>query len=94
MATTIKKDDSDKIHSGSSDKSKYRIEIDREACIGAASCIAIGANTFTIDDKNKVLIIEGEWDNDEIVMAAAQSCPVFAIKIFDIQTGKQIFPDA
>jgi ferredoxin len=93
MAQVTKSQD-DVIHSGTSPKSKYRIEIDRNVCIGAASCVAIGANTFTLDDKNKVLIVEGEWDSDEIVLAAAQSCPVFAIKVFEAETGKQIFPDA
>lgn len=75
-------------------KSKYRLEIDREACIGAASCVAIAGQTFTLDEENKVLIVEGDWDSDEMVLAAAQSCPVFAIKVFDNETGAQIFPEA
>ncbi len=94
MTTTITKSADDNTHSATTINGKYRLEIDREACIGAASCVAIAGNTFTLDEANKVLIIEGDWDTDEIVLAAAQSCPVFAIKVFENETGKQIFPEA
>ena len=92
MPAIVKKTDNNK-HTGTSPKSKYIVEISRDICIGAASCIAIAANTFMLDEGNKVLIIEGEWDDEEIILAAAQSCPVFAITIKDAATGKQIFPE-
>lgn len=78
--------------SAKSPKSKYIIEIDKDACIGAASCIAIAGKTFKLDENNKVLILEGEWDDDDMIMAAAQSCPVFAISIKNAETGAVIFP--
>lgn len=75
-------------------KSRYIVEIKRDVCIGAASCVAIGAETFGLDDQNKVFFLEGaEWDSDDLILAAAQSCPVFAIIIKDAATGKQIFPE-
>ena len=74
--------------------SKYIIEVDQEVCIGAASCVAIAGTTFKLDAANKVIIVEGDWDSDELILAAAQSCPVFAIKIKDATTGRQIFPEA
>jgi len=92
MPALVKKTEDNK-HVGTSRKSKYIVEISRDICIGAASCIAIAANTFMLDEGNKVLIIEGEWDDDDIILAAAQSCPVFAITIKDATTGKQIFPE-
>jgi ferredoxin len=33
-----------------------------------------------------------ERDEDDIILASAQSCPVFAIAIKDKETGEQIFP--
>lgn len=94
MPVTITKSPDDKIHEAKNDQNKYIVEIDREVCIGAASCVAIAANSFVLDQQNKVLILEGTWDSDEILLAAAQSCPVFAIKIKDAATGRQIFPEA
>ncbi len=80
-------------HVGKNKKRKYIIEYHRDVCIGAASCAAIAPMTFGMDDENKAFIIEeGEWDDEELILAAAQSCPVFAIIIKDAETGEQIFP--
>jgi len=72
---------------------KYRITVKRDLCIGAASCAAIASQTFLMDDKNIAVIREEEWDEDDLILAAAQSCPVFAIIIEDVETGEQIFPE-
>jgi ferredoxin len=93
MTTQIARSADDSVHSASAIGSKYRVEIDRNLCIGASSCVALAGNTFTLDENNKILISEGDWDTDELILAAAQSCPVFAIKIIDKETGNQIFPE-
>lgn len=91
MAALITKLSEDK-HEGKNPKRKYSIEILRDVCIGAASCVAIAPDTFALDSENKVVIVESDWDEEEIILAAAQSCPVFAIVIKDAESGKQIFP--
>lgn len=81
-------------HTGKNKKRRYIVEYRRDVCIGAASCAAIAGKTFQMDDENKAYIVEeGEWDEEDIILAAAQSCPVFAIIIKDAETGKQIFPE-
>lgn len=80
-------------HIGTSKKSRYRVIVKRDLCIGAASCAVLAGNTFAMDDGNLAVLLEGEWDEDEIILAAAQSCPVFAIVIEDVETGKQVFPE-
>lgn len=89
-AKIVKKDTNH--HLATNSKSKYKIEIMRDLCIGAASCVAIAADTFQLDEENLVYIVESDWDDDDLVMAAAQSCPVFAIIVKDAETGKQLFP--
>lgn len=79
--------------SGTAKKSKYKVIIKKELCIGAAACEALASNTFGMDQDNIAYLKEGEWDEDELILAAAQSCPVFAIIILDLETGKQIFPE-
>lgn len=73
---------------------KYIIEYRRDICIGAATCSAIAPFTFGMDDENKavMLVNSDEDDSDDVILAAAQSCPVFAIIIKDAETGKQVFP--
>ncbi len=91
MSATITKQ-SDTHHVGKSPDSKYVVEILRDVCIGAGSCAAIAPETFKLDDENLAYFGE-EWDADDLILAAAQSCPVFAIIIKDAQTGEQIFPE-
>ncbi len=91
MSALITKLSEDK-HEGKNPKRKYTIEILRDVCIGAASCVAIAPETFQLDNENKVVLVESDWDEEEIILAAAQSCPVFAIIVKDAESGQQIFP--
>ena len=66
--------------------------IDRDLCIGAATCIAIAPKAWALDDEAKAIILDtSEEETDETLIEAAQSCPVFAIIITD-KDGKQIYP--
>lgn len=68
-----------------------KIVIDRDLCIGAASCIAVAAATFELDKENKAVVTEADATDDDILIAAAESCPTKAILLFD-KGGKQVFP--
>lgn len=65
--------------------------VDRNLCIGAASCVAIAPNTFRLDDENKAVVVEIGKDDKDAVIAAAQSCPTLAITVID-DDGTQIYP--
>lgn len=67
------------------------IAVDRDLCIGAASCIAVSAETFELDSENKVIAKGPDAADDDMVIMAAESCPTKAILLFD-KGGKQIFP--
>jgi len=68
-----------------------RIEVDRDACISAGSCVAIAAKTFQLDDEGKVKLINPKGDDDQTILEAAKSCPVEAIKLYN-ESGGQIWP--
>jgi ferredoxin len=68
------------------------MKIDRNLCIGAATCIAIAPKAWAFDDEAKAIILDTcDEETDEILLEAAQACPVMAIVITD-QNGKQLFP--
>jgi len=70
----------------------YTITIDRNLCIGAATCVALAPRAYTLDTEAKAVFLEtASEETDETLMAAAKGCPVMAIIIKD-QTGAQIFP--
>ena len=73
-------------------KKKYRIKIDRNLCIGAASCVALAMKTFALDSENKAVILEGDGDLPEAIKLAAESCPTKAIILENAETGEQEYP--
>ena len=67
-----------------------RIEVDREACISVASCVEIAPENFELDEDGKARFITKDGKSD-IILEAARSCHVEAIKVYD-ENGKQIWP--
>lgn len=88
-------------------KIKY-LMVDRDLCIGAASCIVVYPEVFALDDENKAVImqkgdvrtsektdvdlLEVSAVDDDTLLLAAQSCPTLAIFLYDEQ-GIQVFPE-
>ncbi|MBI2051193.1 ferredoxin [Candidatus Roizmanbacteria bacterium] len=71
---------------------KHKVWVDRDLCIGAATCVAVAAKTFTLDKEAKAVILKtAEGDSDETIIEAAKACPVSAIIIED-EKGERIFP--
>jgi ferredoxin len=68
-----------------------RIEIDRDTCISAGSCVAIAPQTFQLDEEGKVKLVDPKGNDDATIIEAAKSCPVNAITLTD-EAGKKIWP--
>lgn len=91
-----------------SDKKIKYLMVDRDLCIGAASCVAVYPEVFELDDENKAVILqkngvktsekthidmlEVSSVDDDTLMLAAQSCPTLAIFLYD-SDGNQIYPE-
>ena len=69
-----------------------RIEIDRELCIGVASCIGIAPEAYDLDEEN-IAIVRDEWKtlDDDVLMQSAEVCPVNAIFLYD-KDDNQLYP--
>ncbi len=68
------------------------MRIDRDLCIGAATCIALAPKAWALDNEAKAIILDSaSEESDEALLDAAKSCPVMAIFITD-QNGKQLYP--
>ncbi|MDO8462998.1 MAG: ferredoxin [bacterium] len=73
-----------------------KIVIDRDLCIGAASCVTIAPDVFDLDDENKAVFVlgyESHLADFDTVLMAAQSCPTKAIFLYD-EEGNQLYPEA
>lgn len=72
---------------------KYKIEIDRETCVGDEACVNEAPETFEMDDENIAKIVDEGGNDDETVLGAAQACPVDAITVTDTETGEKVWPE-
>jgi ferredoxin len=71
----------------------YTITVDRDLCIGAATCIAVAPQTYILDSEAKAIILEtADQEDDTIQLDAAKACPVAAIYIDDEQ-GNRVYPN-
>lgn len=89
------------------DKKIAKILVDRNLCIGAASCVVAAGTVFELDGENKAVIkrsggakdsgpaeresFEDATITDDTLLVAAQSCPTSAIFLYD-ENGQQIHP--
>ncbi|MBU0614370.1 ferredoxin [Patescibacteria group bacterium] len=86
---------------------KITIKVDEDLCIGAASCVTIAPDTFSLNDENKADVLDhGQAEGGpsykrivevtdaelENIILGAQSCPTLAVSIFD-EDGKKLFPE-
>lgn len=68
-----------------------RIYVDRDLCIGAASCVAVAPGVFQLNGENKAFVVDENAADQDIIKLAAQSCPTKAIFLYD-EEGKQVYP--
>jgi len=68
-----------------------KIYVDRDLCIGAASCVAIAPGVFQLDEENIAYVVDQNAADNETILLAAQSCPTKAIILID-EDGRQIYP--
>lgn len=68
-----------------------KIVVDRDLCIGAASCIAVSGATYELDNENKAVVIGADAADDATLMMSAESCPTKAILLYD-KSGNKVFP--
>ena len=71
---------------------KYKIKIDREVCVGDRACTEEAPDTFAIDDEGKSVVTNPDGDPPEHILGAAKSCPFEGISLYDVETGKQVWP--
>ena len=84
------------------------IKIDRDLCIGAASCVAVYPEIYELDDEAKAVVLKKDGTktsdytdisllscqeiDDNQLLLSAQSCPTGAIYLYD-KAGTQLYPE-
>ena len=68
-----------------------KIVVDRDLCIAAVSCMAVAAETWELDEENKIVVKDANGIDDDTLIASAEACPTKAIFLYDTE-GNQVFP--
>jgi ferredoxin len=71
---------------------KYKIEIDRNLCVGDGACVNEAPGTFEMDEESIAIVTNADGNTPEEILAAAQSCPVDAIILTDAASGEKVWP--
>jgi ferredoxin len=71
---------------------EYRIEVNRENCVGDGLCREGAGGTFDIDKEIRCAVREAGVDSPEDILFAAWNCPNRCITLHDAKTGEQIWP--
>jgi ferredoxin len=69
-----------------------RIRVDHNACVGNAMCETIATRTFRLNEDRQSEAVDPKGDSEELILEAAENCPVSAIIVEDADTGEQLFP--
>lgn len=71
---------------------KYRIEFERDKCIGAMSCVEECPENWEIkeDGKSECRVKEIGEEQLECNMEAAKACPVNVIHIINMKTNERL----
>ena len=71
---------------------KLRITVDHDVCVGNAMCETFATNTFALNDNRQSEAANPEGDSLDLILEAAENCPVSAIRVEDSETGETLFP--
>ncbi len=61
--------------------SRLEVHVDRDACTGAGACALRAPHTFSLDAARKAVVADPPGDPEDPILAAARSCPNFAIEL-------------
>ena len=61
--------------------SPLEVHVDRDACTGARACALRAPATFSLDADGKAVVAKPPGDPEQTILAAARSCPNFAIEL-------------
>ena len=68
-----------------------RIEVDRELCFGFGDCVDTAPAVFALDEHNVAIVIDPDGADANLIVEAAQNCPVDAIAITDADSVR-VYP--
>ncbi|MFJ4920993.1 ferredoxin [Streptomyces sp. NPDC088725] len=71
----------------------WHLEVDDSACIGSGMCAALAPQRFALESATaNVVPGQAEAEPSEVLLDAADSCPMTAITVTDTSSGTVVGP--
>ncbi|HKP29265.1 MAG TPA: ferredoxin [Gemmatimonadales bacterium] len=70
---------------------KLLITVDHSKCVGNGTCLTIATHVFEHNWDRQSVVVNPEGDPPELILEAADNCPVSAISVKDAETGETLF---
>lgn len=71
---------------------KISVSVNHDLCVGNAMCVTIATKAFVLNDDRQSTPADPDSDTEELIIEAAENCPVSAITVTDADSGEQLFP--
>jgi ferredoxin len=71
---------------------KFTITVDKFKCVGSTQCLQTAPHIFGLDKDKQARVMDQATEDKAKLIAAAEACPVGAIRVVEIETGVQLFP--
>ncbi|ETW98455.1 MAG: hypothetical protein ETSY1_18710 [Candidatus Entotheonella factor] len=70
-----------------------KITVDYNKCVGNAMCEISAPNVFGLNEERQSYVKDPAGDPVELILEAAENCPVTAITVEDADTGEVLFSE-
>ncbi len=71
---------------------KLKVTVNHNICVGNGICPHIASKVFELNVDRQSEVINSDGEPREVVLEAAEACPVSAITVVDVENGEQLFP--
>ena len=75
-----------------SERNRLLVQVDHEICAGFADCVGAAPDVFDLNDDSLAIILDPDAVEADVLVEAAEVCPVSAILLFD-EDGQQVAPE-
>lgn len=74
------------------DDKRWAVTVDHGRCLGTGVCVAFAPGRFRLTGYRSNPVVS-PLPQDDQVLAAAESCPMEAIEVRDLVTGRRVAPE-
>jgi len=71
---------------------KLLTTVNKARCVMSGDCVENAPGVFQFDEEGKSEVYNQSGAADDVIIAAARSCPVKAITVVDQESGAQLVP--